>query len=286
MLPLPLPPPSPHTPPFSTPPQRHATPVSLNQIIISKPAMNLAAPTPEKPNSDKEKLIKHTILRQTQLRKTNPLIWCGAIFCLIFSLLLIFFGIATLIIFLVVRPKIPLFDIPNANLNTIYFDSPEYFNGDFVFLANFSNPNRKIDLRFEYLDLELYFSDRLISTQALQPFTQRPGETRLESIHLVSSLVYLPQNHALELRTQVQSNKVNYNMRGTFKVRATLGMIHFSYWLHSRCQLQMTGPPTGILIARSCRTKRWEFIKYMISIYLFIFYFSFPLQFLLFRFKS
>lgn len=255
---LPLPPPPASTPPFQSPPQRHPTPlpVSLNQITISKPPVTRAAPAPDKPNSDTEKLIKHTILWQTQPRRTNPIIWCGAIFCLIFSILLILFGIATLILFLVVKPRIPSFDIPNANLNTIYFDSPEYFNGDFIFLINFSNPNRKIDVRFEYLDLELYFSDRIISTQALQPFTQRPGETRLESIHLTSSLVYLPQNHALELRTQVQSNRVNYNMRGTFKVRATLGMIHFSYWLHSRCQVQMTGPPTGVLVARSCRTKR------------------------------
>ncbi|KAH7510769.1 hypothetical protein FEM48_ZijujUnG0090600 [Ziziphus jujuba var. spinosa] len=82
---LPLPPAPPQTPPFSTPPQRHATSVSLHQIIISKPAIDLATTVPEKPNSGTEKLIKHTILRQTQPCKTNPLIRCGAIFRLLFS---------------------------------------------------------------------------------------------------------------------------------------------------------------------------------------------------------
>ncbi|EXB97673.1 hypothetical protein L484_020223 [Morus notabilis] len=253
--PLPLPPPPPPPPPQ---PQKHVTPVSLNKIIISKQAhANSETRAPKTSNIIHTKnSTKQSILRQTQPHRTNPLVWCCAILCLIFSLLLIFFGVSTLIIFLVVKPKTPLFDTPNARLSTIYFDSPGYLNGDFTFLANFSNPNRKLDLRFEYLAIELYFADRLISTQSLQPFTQRPRETRLEAIHLISSLVYLPQNHAVELRTQVQSNRVNYNIRATFRIRATLGIFHVSYWLHSRCQLQMSGPPTGILVAKSCRTKR------------------------------
>ena len=251
--PSPSPSPSPRPPP--PPPQKHATPVSLNQIIISKQNISSESRATKTPNAH-TKLAKQPILVQTQPHRTNPLVWCCAVVCLIFSLILIFFGIATLILFLVVKPRTPMFDTPNARLSTIYFDSPEYFNGDFTFLANFSNPNRRLDIRFEYLAIELYFADRLISAQALQPFTQRPRETRLESVHLISSLVYLPQNHAVALRTQVQSNRVNYNMRATFKVRASLGLIHVTYWLHSRCQLQMTGPPTGILVARNCRTKR------------------------------
>ncbi|KAK6947134.1 hypothetical protein RJ641_000607 [Dillenia turbinata] len=101
-----------------------------------------------------------------------------------------------------------MFDIPSASLNAIYFDSPEYFNGDYTFIANFSNPNRKIDVRFEYIDIELYFSNRLIATQALHPFMQRRGEVGVTSVHLISSLVYLPPDTALELRQQVQSNRV------------------------------------------------------------------------------
>ncbi|PON41679.1 Late embryogenesis abundant protein [Parasponia andersonii] len=254
-LPAPSPSRSPRPPP-PPPSQKHATPVSLSQIVISKQAVNSENRPPQTPNNNTKTSVKQPILLQTEPRRTNPLIWFGAVVCLVFSLLLIFFGIATLIIFLVVKPRTPVFDTPNARLNTVYFDSPDYFNGDFAIIANFSNPNRKLDVRFEYVDIELYFADRLISTQALQPFTQPPGEIRLEAVHLISSLVYLPQNHAVELRTQVQSNRVNYNIRGTFKVRATLGMIHVTYWLHSRCQLQMTGPPTGILVARNCRTKR------------------------------
>ncbi|PRQ35007.1 putative Late embryogenesis abundant protein, LEA-14 [Rosa chinensis] len=208
--PLPPPPASPIPPSPLLQAQKQTKPHSLNQIIIPKYAQNQGLVPDAAANHESRKSEKQPMLRPPQARRTNPLIWCCAI----------------------------------------------YFNGDFALLANFSNPNRKIDVRFEYLQMELYFSDRLIATQSLDPFTQRPREGRLEAVHLVSSLVYLPENHAVALRTQVQNNRVDYNIRGTFRVRASLGLIHFSYWLHSRCQLQMTGPPTGVLVARSCRTKR------------------------------
>ncbi|XP_050236134.1 uncharacterized protein LOC126686145 [Mercurialis annua] len=244
-----LPPPPPPPPPLPPPP------VPANQLAISKQPRIHQSLTIDIPTYE-NRSRKHTILHHPRRHRTNPIVWFGAIICLIFSLTLIFFGIATLVIYLAIKPRTPMFDTPNANLKSVYFDSPEYFNGDFTFLANFSNPNQKIDVRFEYVDIELYFYDRLIGIQALQPFTQRQHETRLETVHIISSLVYLPHNLAIELQKQVQSNKVIYNIRGTFKVRASLGLLHYSYWLHGRCEVMMTGPPAGVLVARSCKTKR------------------------------
>lgn len=271
MLALP-PPPSLQSP--APPPSNHHTSKQARSLQSPSPSVQSTAPTPENQNTAKHarnqqspaaaavtrnydsKRLRKPILLHPQPRRTNPVVWFGAILCLLFSLILIFFGIATLIIYLAIKPRSPVFDTPGANLNVIYFDSPEYFNGDLTFLVNFSNPNQKIDIRFEYVEIELYFFDRLIGTQALQPFTQRQKEKRLESVHIISSLVYLPHNLAIELQKQVQNNKVIYNIRGTFKVKATLGLFHYSYWLHGRCEIEMTAPPTGVLIARSCKTKR------------------------------
>lgn len=260
MLSLPPPPCHPQS-------QKQAMPSSQHQIVIPKQAMatslnqtvvpKKARPdfsTTELPYARMMKEQEQAILRRP--RRTNPIVWFGAVLCLIFSLLLIFFGIATLIIYLAVKPRTPVFDVSAARLNVIYFDSSQDFNGDFAFLANFSNPNRKIDVRFESGEVELYFSNSLISTQAFQPFTERRGEAKLVAVHMISSLVYLPTNLGMELQKQVQSNRVAYNLRGTFRVRANLGFIHYSYWLHARCQLEMSSPPTGVLLAKSCRTKR------------------------------
>ncbi|TKY47073.1 YLS9 protein [Spatholobus suberectus] len=253
---LPPPPPPPPTP---TPlPTSQTKQVSPDQIVISNQTIKQHSQESDAPNYVTTKSIRPPPpkLRQLPFQRTNPTIWFAAVLCLIFSLVLIFFGVATLIIFLGIKPRNPTFDIPNANLNAVYFDSPECFNGDLTLLANITNPNKKIDVRFESLDVELFFSDRIISTQSIQPFTQRRRESRLESLHFISSLVFLPRDLGVNLKRQVQGNRVKYNVRGTFKVRVTMGLFHLSYWLHSRCQIEMTGPPNGVLVARNCITKR------------------------------
>ncbi|PKA51212.1 hypothetical protein AXF42_Ash010652 [Apostasia shenzhenica] len=197
----------------------------------------------------------HSLLRPHQ--RTNPLVWLSAFLCVIFILLLISAGVVTLVVFLVIKPKNPSFDTTSANLNSIYLDSPPFLlNGDLTFLANFSNPNSKIDMEFEYASLELFFSGHLVAAQALQPFVQRRGQARLEAVHMISSQVYLPPDIAGELIRQVRSNRVLYNIRGTFKVRARMGIAHFAYWIYGRCQIELTSPPSGVLVARSCSTKR------------------------------
>lgn len=189
-------------------------------------------------------------------RRTSPMVWFAAILCMIFSILLIFFGIATLIVYLTVQPRNPVFDTAAASVIPIYYSSPQYINNDITFLANFSNPNRKLSVRFEYLHFEVYFQENVIASQGLQAFSQRPGEARLITVHMQSGLLHLPPDLAMELQKQGLSNKVVYNIRGNFKVKVKLGAIHYSYWLHGECRLEMTSPPNSILISRSCRTKR------------------------------
>ncbi|KAG6473263.1 NDR1/HIN1-like protein 13 [Zingiber officinale] len=195
--------------------------------------------------------------RKSQLlpphRRTSPLIWCAAIICVVLTLLLILAGIVTLVVFLVIKPRSPSVDLTAASLNSIYLDSLAYLNGDVSFLVNFSNSNRRIDVAFQSLGLELYFRDRLIAVQALRPFAQRTGESRLEATRMITSNVLLPADLAAELQQQVRENSVVYNVRGRFKVRARLGAGQFSYWISTRCEVKLTAPPNGVLVARRCR---------------------------------
>lgn len=237
------------SPTYTPPSLKQNKPSPLYQIVLPKPA------TPDMLlYCSKLRSREQAILRQP--RTTSPMIWCAAILCMIFVLLVIFFGIAIIIIFVAVQPRNPVFDTPAASLSAVYFNSPEYITGDITFLANFSNPNRKLNVRFEYLHVEVSFSEGVIATLVLQPFSQSPGEARLISVHVLSGLVHLPPNLAMELQKQAQRNRVVYNIKGNFKVKVKLGLVHYSYWLQGDCQLEMTSPPNSILITHSCRTKR------------------------------
>lgn len=227
-------------------------------MIVSKSPLSQKSPaTPSHNGIESQPLNDTMVPLRLRTTRTNPWIWCGAALCFIFSILLIIFGIATLVLFLALRPRTPVFDVSNAKLNTIYFESPVYFNGDMLLLLNFTNPNKKLGVRFDHLSVELWFSDKKIATQGVLPFKQGNGKTRLEPIRLISNLVFLPVNHLVELKRQVMTNQINYEIRSLFRVRAVLGIIHYSYWLHGSCQLQLASPPTGGLISRNCTTKKW-----------------------------
>ncbi|KAF3329760.1 Protein YLS9 [Carex littledalei] len=245
-------------PPFTPSPPAVQTmiPQSISSPYRFQPMKQATKPKPFMgPPSEMDFRSRKQLLLHPHHR-TDPLVWCYGILCVVFSLLLILAGIATLIIFLVIKPRNPLFETANASLNSIYLDSPAYFNGDLTLLANFSNPNQKVHITFQYISLELYFNDRLVSAQALRPFAQRSRESTIQAVHMVSSQVLLPPDLAVRLQDQVRRNSVLYEIRGTFKVRASLGFMHFTYWVYARCEIELGAPPRGVLLARSCRTKQ------------------------------
>ncbi|KAF3773486.1 hypothetical protein EJ110_NYTH55207 [Nymphaea thermarum] len=187
-------------------------------------------------------------------RRTNAVVWCFAIFCSIFSLLLVLGSVITLIVFLAVKPEHPSFDIANASLNSIYIDSLSLLNGELFILANFTNPTQRINVGFEYLNIELLFHGTLIAARAIKPFEQRSGGSRLQTIQMVSSEVPLPPMVSLELQRQVRNNRIQYEIRGNFKTRAGLGLSQITYWVNRQCLVELTSPPNGVLVGRSCRT--------------------------------
>ncbi|XP_074567849.1 uncharacterized protein LOC141824451 [Curcuma longa] len=158
--------------------------------------------------------------RKSQLlpphRRTSPLIWCAAIVC-------------------VYNKSMSVSDCKRKEAGSVLKQ----------FIALF--------VAFQSLGLELYFRDRLIAVQALRPFAQRTGESRLEATHMITSKVLLPAELAAEIQQQVRENSVVFNVRGSFKVRARLGAGQFSYWIYTRCEVKLTSPPNGVLVARRCR---------------------------------
>ncbi|KAF6984367.1 hypothetical protein CFC21_002392 [Triticum aestivum] len=166
--------------------------------------------------------------------RTSPAMWCAAIVCFAFSVLLILAGLVILTVYLAVKPRTLSFDVANAALHSIYVGSPPpYFNGDMTLTANISNPNHKIGVVIQSGAIELFFRGRLVAAQALPPFAQRV---------------------ALEMLNQMKSNKILYTIRGTFKVRERLWSWHYTYRMTAICDLELTAPPSGFLVDRRCTT--------------------------------
>ena len=106
-------------------------------------------------------------------------------------------------------------------------------------------------MEFEKLYVEVWFVDTKIATQGILLFSLRNDKTRLGQIHLVLDSIVLPVKHMVELKKQVTSNRLDYEVISKFKVKVVLEFIHYSYWLKGSCQLQLTSPSAGGLLSRN-----------------------------------
>ena len=225
------------------------SPRTIVTKIISMKQQQQEPATPDPPPPSK-------IILQPR-RRTTPAMWCAAIAGFAFSVLLILAGLVILIVYLSVKPRTPSFDIANAVLNTVYVGSPSsYFNGDMTLVANISNPNQKMGVVIQSGTVELFFRGRLVSVQALPPFAQPRGHFTVLNVHMLSSQVVLPPEVAADLLNQMRSNKILYTIRGTFKVRERFWSWHYTYRLTAICDLELTSPPSGVLLDRTCTTSK------------------------------
>ncbi|XP_031122259.1 NDR1/HIN1-like protein 13 [Ipomoea triloba] len=199
----------------------------------------------------------HPHLRVPSRTKTNPLAWLIAACCTLFWILVIFALLAILVIYLVFRPRNPKFDISSATLNAAYLDMGYLLNADLTLLANFTNPNKKGKVEFHYAVVDLYHDKSPIASTYIQQFSMMNHEYKFQDVHLVTSQVGLSADHSQKLRTQIENGKVRFEVKGLFRVRSDLGgILKYSYWLYSHCTIMVSSPPTGILIAKRCSTKR------------------------------
>ncbi|XP_038992495.1 uncharacterized protein LOC120115962 [Hibiscus syriacus] len=188
--------------------------------------------------------------------QTNPIAWPAAIVCVILLLIMILGGLIVLIVYLVYRPHSPLFDLNGVTLNAASLDMGYLLNADVSLLANFTNPNKKVNIDFSHMYLGLYFENSLISTQFLEPFSAARGETMFANVHMITSQVKLSMEETILLRDQIANNQVMFTVKGVFRARSKFGgLFKYSYWLHGDCGIIVSSPPTGVLRERKCRTK-------------------------------
>ncbi|KAK1406072.1 hypothetical protein QVD17_35592 [Tagetes erecta] len=190
-------------------------------------------------------------------RKTKGLTWLVAICCVLFWIIVILGGLILLIVYLAYRPRYPKFDITSASLNAAYLDLGYLYNGDLTLLANFTNPNKKVSVEFRYMVINLYFEGTLIGARYVEPLSVSPKGYRLRDVHLVSSQVPFSRTHVAHLNEQMRLGRIMFEVKSYLRTTSTLGgFFRYSYWLYGHCKFVMSGPPSGIMVVKSCVTKR------------------------------
>uniref|UniRef100_A0A2C9UNA1 Late embryogenesis abundant protein LEA-2 subgroup domain-containing protein n=1 Tax=Manihot esculenta TaxID=3983 RepID=A0A2C9UNA1_MANES len=196
-------------------------------------------------------------LRAPEPQQTRPITWLGAALCAIFWIVIFLGGLIVLIVYLVYRPRSPWFEVSSVTLNAAYVDAGSLLNADISVLANFTNPNDKVSLDFSHIIIDLYYGNSLIATQYVESFSASKAESRFANVHMVTSQVRLPLGDVARLQEQINQNGIIFNIKAMFRVRSQLGSLFaYSNRLYGQCFIMVTAPPTGVLRAARCSTKR------------------------------
>ncbi|OMO60275.1 Late embryogenesis abundant protein, LEA-14 [Corchorus capsularis] len=214
------------------------------------------SPGPAPPAKPRENMHHHSALFLPRARRTKPITWFAAAFCIIFWLAIIIGGLIVLVVYLVFRPRSPRFDVTSVTFNAAYLDMGYLLNADIQVLANFTNPNKKVRIDYSYMYLDLYFENTLIATQYVEPFSASRGQSTFRDIHMVTSQVKLSMKETLLLQKQIENNRVMFTVKGVFRARSDFGSVwKYSYWLHGQCGIIVSSPPSGVLKAKLCKTR-------------------------------
>lgn len=129
-------------------------------------------------------------------------------------------------------------------------------NADLTILANFTNPNRKVNVNFKHVVINLYFDGVLIATEYIDHFHLGKAQYLLANIHMLTSQARLSQVHSQKLGKQIESGRVSFDIKSFFRAKSKLGnLFKYSDSFVGHCSIVMTPPPGGVLVAKTCGTK-------------------------------
>lgn len=175
--------------------------------------------------------------------------------CLVFTFvaLMILFGLAILITWLVLRPRELVYTMEMGKVSG--FDiHKDHLNGTFNFYLRAYNPNRRVALYYDSIQASVLYDGQTLVSQTLQPFYQpRHNTTRMEVKPIAHSEALKPPL-AKDLRLEKASGEVQLEVRLKARIRFKVGVWKSAhYTLKIYCtDLQMHLDTTKVFKGKRC----------------------------------
>ncbi|KAJ9699339.1 hypothetical protein PVL29_008103 [Vitis rotundifolia] len=136
--------------------------------------------------------------------------------------LIVLVGLVVLIIWLVVKPKGLAYDIENGSIHGFSL-SDNHLNATFDFVLRAYNPNRKVAIYYDSMQVSVAYDDQTVASNGVQPFFQRHRNvTRLE-VQLVAQSLLLSGPVSKDLQRERSSGKVELEVRVKARIRFKVG---------------------------------------------------------------
>ncbi|WCJ41630.1 Late embryogenesis abundant (LEA) hydroxyproline-rich glycoprotein family [Euphorbia peplus] len=138
--------------------------------------------------------------------------------------LIVLIGLAILIAWLIIRPKQITYSIDTGSVSNFNLHN-NHLNASFDFLIRAHNPNRRISIYYDSIDVSVSYDDQTIAFNTLEPFYQpRHNVTQVEA-KVEARNVALSSGLAKDLSVEKSSGRVEIDVLIKARIRFKVGVL-------------------------------------------------------------
>ncbi|PHU13941.1 hypothetical protein BC332_15146, partial [Capsicum chinense] len=156
----------------------------------------------------------------TTTRRLTP-VKCIA---LILLTIIVIVGITILIIWLSVKPRRPIYTIENASLHNYNMTKNDHLYGNFNFTLKAYNPNSRVSIYYDSIEVKLYYNSEQIAFNNAQPFFQPRRNVTYLDLYLSAKDVVLYGDVARNLKTERTTGAVDVEIKVRAKIKFKVGI--------------------------------------------------------------
>uniref|UniRef100_A0A7N0U8E4 Late embryogenesis abundant protein LEA-2 subgroup domain-containing protein n=1 Tax=Kalanchoe fedtschenkoi TaxID=63787 RepID=A0A7N0U8E4_KALFE len=163
--------------------------------------------------------------------------------------LIVIVGLAVLITWLVIRPRKLVYSVDYGSVSSFNI-SRDHLTANFDFVLNGRNPNHRVTVYYDSIEVRVVYEDQTMAYGSLEPFHQpHKNVTRLEA-KLLARSVPLVGSISRDLRRERASGDVEFGIYLDARVRFKVGS-----WKSGRRKLRVKCDPVLVHVGS---TKHFE----------------------------
>uniref|UniRef100_A0A7N0TZC6 Late embryogenesis abundant protein LEA-2 subgroup domain-containing protein n=1 Tax=Kalanchoe fedtschenkoi TaxID=63787 RepID=A0A7N0TZC6_KALFE len=195
--------------------------------------------------------LKHRIDPQT----TNPLIWILATICAIIAIAVIISGIAIVVSYLVIHPRIPFISVAYAHLDAFEYDAYGFLQTALTIVIRAENGNRNAHATFYDLDFVLSLHGYGIVELQTHPFDVRRNDSLDLPFNFRANPIPLDRLHREYVDLELKRSEMSFVLKGGGRARWKVGQLgSVKFWCELDCELKFHWP-NGTYFGHRCTSK-------------------------------
>lgn len=161
---------------------------------------------------------------QPQATKTKPKTSILRYIAMIILFLIILVGVAVLIIWLVLKPKHLQYSVEDAAIHNFNLTDANHLYANFDFTIRSNNPNSKVSIYYDSIEVSVRYEDQTLATNAIQPFFQPHKNVTRMHVRLTAQTVALYDSVPKDLKLEKTSGDIALDVFIRAKIRFKVGV--------------------------------------------------------------